>query len=263
MDISILLGLLIGFGSIVIAFILEGGHLTALLGLSAALIVFGGTFGALMISFPQNKIKVFPKAFIIAFKKRKSDIVEKILFYHNTLISARKNGLLTIEERLANNTELDSFGIKGLQMALDGMDPDVIRKSLESKVVAIDERHREYASMFEAAGGYSPTMGIIGTVTGLIHVLGNMSDPNSLAPKIALAFIATLYGVGFANLLWLPIANKLKTLNNEEIREREIEIEAIILIQEGVNPNVMLSKLESTLTEKEVLELRSNRQEVV
>lgn len=252
MDSSIIIALIIGFGSIVFGFILEGGHLAALIGPSAALIVFGGTIGAVCVSFPGHQTKKFFKIMGIAFKQRKSNIIDKILYFRELSVITRKHGLLSIESELSKDTVLDSFSKKALQMVVDGSDPELIRSTFDLKLEMIDGRHRENAAMFDAAGGYSPTMGIIGTVTGLIHVLGNMSDPSSLAAKISIAFIATLYGVASANLLWLPIANKLKVLNSEEITELQMELEAILLIQEGANPNAVASKLQSFLTEEEI-----------
>ena len=136
------------------------------------------------------------------------------------------------------------------------MEPDVIRGTMETNIEATDERHRKTASIFEAAGGYAPTMGIIGTVTGLVHVLGNLDDPTSLGPKIALAFIATLYGIASANLIWLPIANKLKVLNDVEIGEKTMILEGILLIQEGANPNALIKRLEGFMTSDELLQIK-------
>lgn len=137
-------------------------------------------------------------------------------------------------------------------MIVDGVNPDIIKSSLETRLEQISERHHQGIAIFEAAGGYAPTMGIIGTVMGLVQVLGSLDDPDELGPKIAVAFIATLYGIATANLIWLPIANKLKALNDEEIIEKEMCIEALLLIQEGVSPTAIISKLEGYLTESEI-----------
>lgn len=259
MDISIIIALIIGFGSIVGGFLLEGGKIGALVGISAGVIVFGGTIGAVGISFPGHITKKFFKIIGIAFKKRESNLVDKVLYFKEISMTTRKNGLLSLEAELAKDSILDSFGRKALQMVVDGSEPALIRSTFELKMEMIDGRHRENASMFDAAGGYAPTMGIIGTVMGLIQVLGNMNDPSALAAKIAIAFIATLYGVSSANLLWLPIANKLKVLNNEELNEKQMEIEAILLIQEGANPNTVVNKLQSFLTDNEIEQLKSNQ----
>ena len=174
-------------------------------------------------------------------------------------IKTRKDGLLSMESDL-NDTKIDHFIRKGLQMIVDGFSPEIIKSSLETKLEQISERHHQGISIFEAAGGYGPTMGIIGTVMGLVQVLGSLDDPDELGPKIAVAFIATLYGIGTANLIWLPIANKLKALNDEEIIEKEMYIEALLLIQEGASPNSIVSKLEGYLTESEVEKLNIGRE---
>ena len=154
-----------------------------------------------------------------------------------------------------NDSKIDPFVKKGLQMIVDGVNPEMIRSSLETKLEQISERHHQGIAMFEAAGGYAPTMGIIGTVMGLVQVLGSLDDPDELGHKIAVAFIATLYGIATANLIYLPIANKLKALNEEEIIEKEMYIDALLLIQEGISPNSIISKLEGYLTDDEMKKL--------
>ncbi|WP_027632592.1 flagellar motor protein [Clostridium hydrogeniformans] len=259
MDISVILGLLIGGLSLIFAFILEGGHLGALLGGSAALIVFGGTLGAVIVAFPMAQIKKLPKVIGVLFRGKNNNFGQVISYLKDLSINSRKNGLLGLEKELSeSNISLDSFGKKALQMVIDGADSSVIRNTMEIRIETMDERHRKQASVFESAGGFAPTMGIIGTVTGLIHVLGNLEDPNSLGPKIALAFIATLYGVASANLLWLPMANKLKVLNDIEVDEKRMILEGIILIQEGANPTTLVNALESFMTEEESKKINSN-----
>ncbi|GFZ32469.1 chemotaxis protein MotA [Clostridium zeae] len=257
MDIGIIIGIVIGFGSLIFAFIEEGGSPLMLVAFSAAVIVFGGTIGAVAISFPTSKLKNIGKIIKVAFINRKVNTKEQIEFFKELSTKTRKNGLLSIEGDLSNS-EMDPFIKKGLQMVVDGVEPSTIKGILETKLEQMSERHHDGAGIFDAAGGFSPTMGIIGTVMGLVQVLSNLDDPSTLGPKIAVAFIATLYGVGTANLLWLPIANKLKALDKEEILEKEMSIEAIMLIQEGANPNTLVAKLEGFLTDKEVAELNSN-----
>lgn len=256
MDLTVIIGLLVAFVSIIVAFLMEGGHLVALGGFSAFLIVFGGTIGAVIISFPAKQLKTVGRAFKILFKGYNSNFVDVAKYLKGLSVNSRKNGILSLEQEVnsANNI-LDSFGKKALEMVIDGMEPDVIRGTMETNIEATDERHRKTASIFEAAGGYAPTMGIIGTVTGLVHVLGNLDDPTSLGPKIALAFIATLYGIASANLIWLPIANKLKVLNDVEIGEKTMILEGILLIQEGANPNALIKRLEGFMTSDELLQI--------
>lgn len=246
MDIVIIVGLLLAFGSILAGFLLEGGTITALVQLSALLIVFGGTFGAVGVSFPGKIIKKFIKVISIAFKKRESNVADNIRYFKEISTKTRREGLLTLEGEFSND-EVDPFIKKGFQLVVDGTEQSAIQSILETKLEQIVQRHEEGIEMFTAAGGYAPTMGIIGTVMGLVQVVGNLSDPTALGPKIASAFMATLYGISSANLFWLPIATKLKMLNKEEVNEKEMMIEAILLIQQGANPNTLVSKLEGFL----------------
>lgn len=252
------LGLLIGLMSLVLGFMLEGGHILSLLQPTAALIVFGGTIGAVMVSFPGDELKKFIKSISIAFHGKKRNNKDLIIFFKNIAIKTRKNGLLTLEEEIEKSVDLDPFITKGLRMVVDGVEPEVLKNALELQLENMVERHKASASMFEAAGGYAPTMGIIGTVLGLVHILGSLDgDPGQLAPKIATAFIATLYGVASANVLWLPIGNKLKELNKKEINEKLLIIEAITLIQHGTNPNIIEEQLKGFLSNNEILEYNS------
>lgn len=251
MDITIIISLIFSFACIILGFTLEGGALGALLQHTAAIIVLGGTIGAVGISTPGKILKRFPKVLSTAFKKRESNTIENIKFFKEIATKTRKDGLLSIESDV-NDISIDPFIRKGLQMIVDGVNPDIIKSSLETRLEQISERHHQGIAIFEAAGGYAPTMGIIGTVMGLVQVLGSLDDPDELGPKIAVAFIATLYGIATANLIWLPIANKLKALNDEEIIEKEMCIEALLLIQEGVSPTAIMGKLEGYLTESEI-----------
>lgn len=246
MDIGIILGLIVAFGALLVGFLEEGGTISSLVQVAALIIVFGGTFGAVGVSFPLKIIKKFPKVIIVAFKKRESNIAENIRYFKEISTKTRREGLLSLESEISRD-DLDPFIKKGLQLVVDGTEQSTAKGILETKLEQIDTRHVEGIEMFSAAGGYAPTMGIIGTVMGLVQVVGNLSDPTALGPKIASAFMATLYGIASANLLWLPIATKLKMLNQEEINEKEMVIEAVLLIQQGTNPNTLVSKLEGYL----------------
>lgn len=249
MDFVIIISFCIGFISLIGAFILEGGHLASLIQPTAALIVFGGTIGAIGASFPGSILKKIPSVLAVAFKTSKDNRKDLLFTFIDISTNSRKNGLLSIEP-LINSGSFDPFTQKGLQLVIDGIDPQNVKKILESKLENISDRHHSYAAIFEAAGGYSPTMGIIGTVLGLVHVLGNLANPGDLGPQIAVAFIATLYGVGTANILWLPLANKLKQLDAIEVLNKSMIIEAILLIQEGVNPKALTEKLQGYLDEE-------------
>ena len=254
MDITIIISLIFAFVCLILGFILEGGTIVALLQLTAAIIVFGGTIGAVGVATQGKVLKRFPKIFLVAFKRRENNTLKNIIFFKDLATKTRKEGLLSMESDL-NDSKIDPFVKKGLQMIVDGVNPEMIRSSLETKLEQISERHHQGIAMFEAAGGYAPTMGIIGTVMGLVQVLGSLDDPDELGHKIAVAFIATLYGIATANLIYLPIANKLKALNEEEIIEKEMYIDALLLIQEGISPNSIVSKLEGYLTDDEMKKL--------
>ena len=251
MSLSILIFLLIGFGSLISAFIIDGGHLSGLFAGTAFLIVFGGTFGAVGVSFPYKQIKRLPKIIEVAMGSRETKLPQLIVFFKDLAFRTRKSGLLILEAEI-DDIKIDSFIKKGLQLVVDGNDLEATRSILELDMNAMSERHLKGAEMFESAGGYAPTMGIIGTVMGLVHVLGKLTEPASLGPSIAVAFLATLYGVSSANLLWLPIASRLKSVNEEEYKEKELIIEAVTLIQMGTNPNTVSEKLKSYLDSEEI-----------
>lgn len=245
MDITTVVGLVLGFFGLLFGFTLEGGHLGSLVGVSAMLIVFGGTIGATMIGVPLKELKKVPQWLRIAFTDQ-SFGAEKA--YH-TLVhfaeKARQEGLLSLEQEL--ETIEDKFTKQGIQLVIDGTDPEVTRSILESNIAVLENRHRVGISVFENAGGFAPTMGIIGTVMGLIHVLGNLTDPDSLSSSIAAAFTATLYGVSSANLIFLPIANKLKIKDKMEVQIMEMIMDGIISIQSGENPAILKEKLKTHL----------------
>jgi chemotaxis protein MotA len=252
MDIFFLIFTVMGFGSVIMGFIFEGGHIVGLFSPTAMLIILGGTLGATGVSFPKDELLQVPKMFRVIIKDQKYDYRSLMERMKAMCIQVRQSGLLSLESQI--DQEPDSLMRKGMRLIVDGTSPTYTREALELSLQVIDERHKSRGKIFEAAGGYSPTMGIIGTVLGLVHVLGNLEDPNSLGPKIATAFIATLYGIGLANLLWLPLGTKLKEKNRMEILYKSMIIEGLLLIQEGVNTNYMEEKLSSFLSEAQMLE---------
>jgi len=247
-EITTVAGILLGVFSLVIAFVLDGGHVTALFKPTAAMIVFGGTIGATIVAFSLSEIMIVPKLLRIILFQKLTDEIALIEHLVSLADKVRREGLLYLENELPNMD--DSFMRKGIQLVVDGTDPELVRQIMETEMYAIQERHRIGASIFEAAGGYAPTMGIIGTVMGLVHVLSNLESPETLGPSIALAFIATLYGVGSANLLWLPIAEKLKNLSKKEVMLREMMLEGIMSIQAGYNPMLIRERLTAFLKPK-------------
>ncbi|WP_066637344.1 flagellar motor protein [Desulfolucanica intricata] len=245
MDFAILVGIAVGLLGLISGFLLDGGHISVLLKPTAALIVFGGTAGATIASFSMQDLKVIPKLLKnTVFQKLpgEDEVIEQIVQLAD---QARREGLLYLEDRLDEID--DEFLRKGIQLIIDGTDPELVRNILETEIYTLEERNDTGASIFETAGGYAPTMGIIGTVMGLVHVLGNMSDPSTMSSSIALAFIATLYGVGSANILWLPIAGKLRNIGKKEICIKELTMEGVISLQGGYNPIIIRERLNAYL----------------
>lgn len=241
MDPLSLIGLLLGLGALIGGNYLEGGHLSALVNVPAAIIVLGGTTGAALI---QTSLDSFKRALqllrwvLFPPRIKLEDGIKKVIRWSQT---ARKEGLLGLEP--VADLEPDRFSRKGLELLVDGCEPEQIRNVLELELYAIESRDLYAAKVYEGMGGYAPTIGIIGAVLGLIHVMGNLADPSRLGSGIATAFVATVYGVGFANLLLLPIANKLKLLVLESSQYREMLIEGLLSIADGENPKAIELKL--------------------
>ncbi|MEW6698037.1 MAG: flagellar motor protein [Bacillota bacterium] len=241
MDIMTPVGLIFGVTCLIVGFLLEGGHVSALVAPTAFIIVIGGTVGATVVAFSTSEVLSVPNLIKTAISKKLPDITETINLIVELSEKARREGLLYLDSQL--DTIEDPFLRKAMQLVVDGTDPEMVRSILETEVYASYERHQTGVHIFESAGGYAPTMGIIGTVMGLVHVLGNLSDPDSLGPAIAMAFIATLYGVASANVFWLPIGAKLKNLSKKELILREMMIEGILALQAGYNPTIIRERL--------------------
>ncbi len=226
---------------------MEGGELTGFISSSAALIVFGGTLGATLISFPLNQVMKLPTLIVRAFTGGGGGMPppEAVAMFVSLAERARREGLLSLEEEASKIN--DRFVKKGMLLVVDGIDPEVVRAVLDVDMAAMAERHQKGYGMLEAMGGYAPTMGIIGTVMGLVHVLSNLQDPSQLGPAIAVAFIATFYGVSSANIIWLPLGNKLKSMSKAEVSLREVSREGILAVQAGDNPRIVREKLEAFL----------------
>jgi chemotaxis protein MotA len=248
MEISTALGLVLGFGSLIISIFLEGGTPMALVNGSAAVIVLGGTFGAILIARPLNRVLSLPSLIAQSFQSYSGNPQSLIDLFVRLADQARREGLLSLEEETGKIE--DDFIRKGVMLVVDGVDPALVRDILETDSHLVSQRHKEGYSMLEAMGGFAPTMGIIGTVMGLVNVLSHLSDPENLGHSIAVAFVATLYGIATANLLWLPIGNKLKQKSEAEMLAREVATEGILAVQAGENPRIVREKLESFLAPK-------------
>ena len=241
MDVLSIVGLLLGVSAILVGQHLEGGHLSTLVNAPALLIVFGGTIGAVMLQSPLatfvRGMRIFSWTFFPP-RIENEAIIEKIIAWSHI---ARKEGLLGLEN--IEEAETDVFSRKGLQLLIDGSEPENIRAVLEVDVYTKEHFDLQAARIFESMGGYSPTIGIIGAVLGLIQVMGNLSDPSKLGSGIAVAFVATIYGVGLANLFFIPVANKLKNLVHLQSLNREMIVEGMVAIAEGENPRNIETKL--------------------
>ncbi len=241
MDALSILGIILGIGAIIVGNFMEGGHIGSLLNGPAIVIVFGGTLGAVMLQTPPQAfvyaVRMLRWVFVSPPVDPKAEIQKLVTW--STL--ARREGLLGLENFIPE--ERDPFARKGLQLLVDGNEPEVIRDSLELELGVKQQRDMAAAKVLESMGGYSPTVGILGAVMGLIHVMQNLSDPARLGSGIATAFVATIYGVGLANLLFIPMANKLKARANAMHRARELVLEGLIAIAEGENPRNIELKL--------------------
>lgn len=241
MDPLSLIGVIIAFAAILGGNALEGGHVEALLNGPALIVVVGGTVGAVLLQTPVpvfgHAMRSIGRVFFVPSHKI-TPAIEKIINWSNV---ARREGLLGLETE--SEKEPDLFMRKGIQLLVDGSEPEMIRQVLEVEVGNTEDFDVQAAKVYEAMGGYSPTIGIIGAVMGLIHVMQNLADPSRLGSGIATAFVATIYGVGLANLFLLPMASKLKTLAFDRSLYREMVIEGIVSIAEGDNPKYIETKL--------------------
>jgi len=243
MDKLTLLGLLIGLTGILSGQLLEGGDLTILFQGAPFLIVFGGTLGAVMVQCPANvfftAIKMARWVFVTP-PVNSREMIRKLTEYS---VLARKEGILALEGRM--NAAKDPFLKKGLQLLVDGNSAEKIREALDVDIHSWEQLRWQSARVWEAAAGYSPTIGIIGAVLGLMHVMQNLSDPSKLGAGIAVAFVATIYGVALANLLFLPIANKLKAIIMQQSQLLEMVVDGLVGIANGENPRLVEIKLQS------------------
>src|ERR1700759_1179977 len=220
---------------------MEGSNVFAIINPSAMLIVLCGTLGATIVGANFSAIKGIPKSYMMVFNSPVHDLNAKVAELVGYAESARRDGLLALDEQTGSIE--DPFPRKGLQLVVDGTDPDLVADILEAENAAMKKRHATGRQPFEKAGGYAPTMGIIGTVFGLIHVLAHLDAPETLGPSISSAFIATLIGVASANVFYLPVATKLKQISEEELHARALIVEGILSIQAGDNPRVVQEKL--------------------
>ena len=242
MDSISLVGITLGFAAILVGQVLEGGHIGSLVQPTAFLIVIGGTLGAVML---QSSMKVFRtgmQMFRWVFTPPNLDhdaLIAEVVSWSNV---ARKEGLLALESRIPQME--DPFIQKGLQLLVDGVEPERLREVLEVEIDTWEAQLKQGAKIWEAAGGYAPTIGILGAVLGLIHVMENLSDPGKLGAGIAVAFVATIYGVGTANLVFLPVSKKLLGVIGTLVSMREMLVDGLVGIANGDNPRIIASRMQ-------------------
>jgi chemotaxis protein MotA len=243
MDITTVVGLVVALGAILAGQVLEGGHLASILQGTAAVIVLGGTAGATMVAFPLKDFLRGLRMAGAAFQDPPSDVEQIIAQLVELAIKARRDGVIALEGSL--ETIADPFLRRATGFLVDGIDAKVMRDALETEIASDYEENLVGAKVFESAGGFSPTIGILGAVLGLIHVMENLSDPGKLGAGIAVAFVATIYGVGFANLVLIPISTKLKRRLVVARDRKTLIAEGVLSIQEGLNPRILDDKLRS------------------
>lgn len=241
MDRASIMGIILGIAAVVGGTMLGGSKIETILQPTAALIVFGGTLGATLLSFPFSDVLRALAALRTVFFSKSSDPDTIIRDAVRFSILARRKGLIALEPEIGRLE--NAFFAKALRLALDGTDPKLLREIMGQENLTHEEEHRRIAKVYDTAGGFAPTIGIVGAVLGLIHVMENLSDPSKLGAGIAVAFVATIYGVGTANLLLLPVSKKLVHLLNRDLVLREMTIEAVLGIQSGINPHYLEERL--------------------
>lgn len=251
MDPLLLGGLLLALVAIALSMVLDGNSLGALLSLSALLLVVGGSLGASLMTSQLADVKRLPGALRVALRGKARHGEEHLTTLASCADVARREGVLALERRLGDID--DDFLRQGLQLVVDGNDAEQVRERLDIDVAALEQRHHSVQRFFHYLAGVAPTVGMIGTVIGLVNMLGNLQDPEQLGTGMALALLTTLYGVVLANLLILPLATKLERLHELEVRARELVCEGVVAVQSGASPRVLVERLEGHLPPAERL----------
>lgn len=262
MDKTSVIGIILGFVAIGVGIVMKGVTVATLLNPAALLIIIVGTAAAVIIAFPTRVIKNIPAFFKIIFtEKEQYNLQELIKQFTTWSEQTRREGLLSLENQMEGID--DPFLQSGVQMAVDGQNPDFIRDVLMEKIYAMESRHEEGALVFTQAGTYAPTLGVLGAVVGLIAALGDMEDMDVLGAAISAAFIATLLGIFTGYVLWHPFANKLKEKSKREVMMKEVMVEGILSITAGESPAVIKDKLTSYLSVKEIEKMEKKQQDGV
>lgn len=247
MDLTTIFGLVIGIGGILLGNVIEGGHVSSLMQFASGVIVLLGTMGAVMVSSRKDDLQLGLRMVRRVFSEDSEREAEKLMrevMDHARI--AKKDGILALETRLENIS--NPFLRNSLRSVVDGVDPKLLEDTLHQQIEVEEGYLLAGARIWTDAGGFAPTIGIIGAVLGLIHVMGNLTDTSKLGSGIAVAFVATVYGVGFANLIFLPIGNKLKRKIQQEMKSRYMVVAGALGIQAGLNPQVLEMKLRAYLS---------------
>ncbi|MEE8399609.1 MAG: flagellar motor protein [Desulfobacterales bacterium] len=242
MDIATVIGVIAAFG-LVVGSILMGGAITLFVNVPALMIVVGGTIGATLINYPLGDVlKVFSIArnAIFSTKTPVNETIARFVDYAN---KSRKEGILALEGEI--KTVKDAFLRKGVQLSIDGLEPQDINEILDTEIESIRSRHQMGAEIFSTMGAFAPALGMIGTLIGLVQMLQNMDDPSSIGPAMAIALLTTFYGSIMANIICLPIAGKLKTRSKEEVMTKEMTVQGIMSLSNGDNPRILEQKLKA------------------
>jgi chemotaxis protein MotA len=237
------IGIAVAIVGILMGAMMDGTSPAAFMNPTALILIIAGTAGATMASVGMEGMKKIPALYKLVISAEPPDVQGRVSLLVSLAEQARREGLLALDSQIAEID--DEFTKKGLQLVVDGTDPELVRDILEAETGAMAARHHSGVLPFEKAGGFAPTIGIIGTVMGLVHVLQNLAAPATLGPSISSAFIATLMGVGSANVIYLPVANRLKSMSAAEVELRTLTVEGILSVQAGDNPRVVADKLTS------------------
>jgi len=254
MDIFAIIGMFFGVGMILIGQAMEGGNIAQLLQITAFFIVIGGTTGAIILSFPAPTLKSAVLMFKDVLFPPKSDFQGLITEIGGFATKARKEGIIALEKE-ANNAS-DPLLTLGLGAVADGTDPTLVREMMENQIEQLENHVNNCAKVYESFGGYSPTLGIIGAVMGLIQVMQNLSDPSKLGAGIAVAFVATIYGLFAANLLMIPLSTRIKFIYQGVFLYKNMILEGVLSIQAGESPVLIERKLRSFILDNSNAEVK-------
>lgn len=243
------IGVIVAIISLIVGGTMKGTSPSQLINPAAFVIIIPTVAGCTLAAVGMARFKLIPTLYKTAFSPPDLDLGGKVRQLTGFAEKARKDGLLALEEQIDSID--DEFTRKGMQLVVDGTDPELLAEILEADTHAMHARHKANATVFMKAGAFAPTIGVMGTVVGLVAVLGNLSAPETLGPAIATAFIATLYGIASANLIFLPVGSRLTALSGEEVQARELVLEGIMAIQAGDNPRIVQEKLLSYIPPEE------------